>query len=148
MMWNHVQPCHDTSALNALSDSVVVVQCSYVDVQIFLSTLRTAINTEGDIGGQDSRMAQSVDGLFATFNELHEVLNRPVLQYAVLNSFLVCALGRKALSTRLAQTVKVMTEVLHSLLSAALQIVMLSLACRFTETINKLCLDTGSNFYD
>lgn len=89
------------------------VQYSFVDMQIFLSTLRTAINSEGDVGtsGPDSRMAQAVEGLFATFGELLEVLNRPMMQYATINSFLVRMMGRKALSTRVSQTTKVVAEV-------------------------------------
>jgi hypothetical protein len=85
-----------------------------MNLQIFLSTLRTAMNTEGNVAGAGSgsgAMRQSIDTMHAAFGDLQEVLDRPVLQYAVLNSFLVKALGRQPLASRLVQSRKVILEV-------------------------------------
>lgn len=90
------------------------VQCSFVNLQLFLSTLRTAINTEGDVAGvgaDEGCMRDSITSLAATFNELQEVLDRPMMQYAVLNTFLVKAIGRQPLSSRISQVKKVLVEV-------------------------------------
>lgn len=56
-------------------------------------------------------MPQAVDSLVVCFSELQEVLENPLMQYAVLNSFFVRVLGRKALASRLTQTIKVISEV-------------------------------------
>jgi hypothetical protein len=56
-------------------------------------------------------MKESIDTLCAAFTELKEVLDKPVMQYAVLNSFLFKAFGRQALSSRLAQGNKALAEV-------------------------------------
>lgn len=77
-------------------------------MQIFISTLRQAINSEGDdvpgAGADQGAMKQAIDSLAATFSELQEVLDMPMMQYASLNTFLVRMLGRKPLAARLTQS--------------------------------------------
>ena len=56
-------------------------------------------------------MYLAINGLLSSFNELQEVLERPMMQYSVLNSFLVNIVCRKALASRISQTGKSIVEV-------------------------------------
>lgn len=89
------------------------MQCSFINMQIFLSALRKCINTEGEVAGgnDEDGMRNAIDALVATFSELQEVLDRPMMQYAVMKSFLVNALGRSTLTSRMDQSKKVLVEV-------------------------------------
>jgi hypothetical protein len=82
-------------------------------MRIFLSSLHTAINaTEDESDG--GYMREAIDALHATFGELKEVLDKPVLQYEAMNSYLVKAFGRPALASRLVQSKKALAEVCSS----------------------------------
>jgi hypothetical protein len=56
-------------------------------------------------------MKESIHALHTSFTELKEVLDKPMMQYTVLNSFLVKALGRQTLASRLTQGKKALGEV-------------------------------------
>lgn len=91
-----------------------------MNMQLFLSTLRTAINTDENVAGggtDDGTMRHAIDALVATFIELQEVLDMPMMQYTALTSFLVRSLGRQPLETRITQSKKVLGEVWQDALS-------------------------------
>lgn len=88
-------------------------------MQLFISTLRTAISTDQEVAGSTDEgvMRQAIDAQWSTFTELQEVLERPMLEYAALTSFLVRSLGRNPLQARITQCNKVLREVWDRALS-------------------------------
>jgi hypothetical protein len=107
----------------AAADRMCCVQHSFINMQIFLSSLRATLSNDVEVsvtGALESRLRQSVDALISTFSELQEVLARPMMQYAVLQAFLVRALGRKSLATRISSSEAALIDVrpsgLHPLL--------------------------------